>query len=400
MPFKSEAQRRYMHANLPEIAQRWEQEYSTGGVASQGGMKNFLGEQEMVSAPKYWQSSPDHPTTELAYITPAEKDLLVKQDLHGSLNGGVNQGPSGIMSLNGWGSYDDPSDTSRDTGMSGTATSAAETGSRNARDTRDVQAQMNTANLGPGVMPAQAQDYRNAFIAAGGGQRVNPGFFDSRNTVSPAELAAAKAYAPQAYGKTRGGGIMGFLRSGGIFGNLIRGLGQRFGLGKRYNEPTYDMSEFNNYGLGGSQTPTYYNDLDNELMLSPELDKFDANTFDDNVNLNNVASLINTVPDSTYDMAPQKFVSSQTPDNLGGMSTDKYPTPVINEGIMSYPSDLATEFQDMAIQAGAYDTPTEGLYGLNLIELNKLQNLGYNNDQIKEAVDGGYAKDIIKSINI
>jgi hypothetical protein len=32
MPFKSEKQRRYMHANLPEIAQRWEQEYSNGGI--------------------------------------------------------------------------------------------------------------------------------------------------------------------------------------------------------------------------------------------------------------------------------------------------------------------------------------------------------------------------------
>ena len=74
--------------------------------ASQGGVKNYLGRQPMVEAPKYWQSSPDHPTTELAYITPAEKDLLVKQDLHGSLNGGVNRGPSGIMSLNGWGSSD------------------------------------------------------------------------------------------------------------------------------------------------------------------------------------------------------------------------------------------------------------------------------------------------------
>jgi hypothetical protein len=29
MPFKSEAQRRYMHANLPEIAQKWEKEYPT-----------------------------------------------------------------------------------------------------------------------------------------------------------------------------------------------------------------------------------------------------------------------------------------------------------------------------------------------------------------------------------
>lgn len=27
MPFKSEKQRRYMHANHPEIAERWEHEY-------------------------------------------------------------------------------------------------------------------------------------------------------------------------------------------------------------------------------------------------------------------------------------------------------------------------------------------------------------------------------------
>ena len=31
MPFKSEKQRRYMHANLPKIAQRWEKEYEKGG---------------------------------------------------------------------------------------------------------------------------------------------------------------------------------------------------------------------------------------------------------------------------------------------------------------------------------------------------------------------------------
>jgi hypothetical protein len=32
MPFKSEKQRRYMHANLPKIAKRWEREYKNGGV--------------------------------------------------------------------------------------------------------------------------------------------------------------------------------------------------------------------------------------------------------------------------------------------------------------------------------------------------------------------------------
>ncbi len=32
MPFKSEKQRRYLHANHPEIAKRWEKEYSNGGI--------------------------------------------------------------------------------------------------------------------------------------------------------------------------------------------------------------------------------------------------------------------------------------------------------------------------------------------------------------------------------
>ena len=31
MPFKSEKQRRYMHANQPEIAKRWERKYNKGG---------------------------------------------------------------------------------------------------------------------------------------------------------------------------------------------------------------------------------------------------------------------------------------------------------------------------------------------------------------------------------
>jgi hypothetical protein len=44
---------------------------------------------------------------------------------------------------------------------------------------------------------------------------------------------------------------MDFFTGGGFLGNLIRGIGQRFGLGKRFNEPTYDMSRFNKLGLGG-----------------------------------------------------------------------------------------------------------------------------------------------------
>ena len=77
-----------------------------GKVAMQGGVKNYLGKKKTVTVPKDWQSSPDHPTTKLAYITKAEKDLLLKKDLHNSLNGKPNRGPSGVMSLNGWGDSD------------------------------------------------------------------------------------------------------------------------------------------------------------------------------------------------------------------------------------------------------------------------------------------------------
>ena len=110
MPFQSDKQKRWMYANEPEIAREWSDRYgaANGGImdwAAQGGMKNYLGEQEMVNAPKHWQSRPDKPPTELAYITEPEKDLIMQADIHGSLSPNVrgfygpNEGPSGLMSL-------------------------------------------------------------------------------------------------------------------------------------------------------------------------------------------------------------------------------------------------------------------------------------------------------------
>ena len=230
----------------------------------QGGVKNYLGKQQQVKAPLKWKSSPDSPETELAYITEAEKDLLVKQDLHGSLQGGVNRGPSGIMSLDGYGSFDDPSDPGRDTGMSGAATSAAESGGGSGADARELASESQRVtggpSLPPGVVNQNAQDYRNAFINAGGGQRVNPGFFDSRNTVSPQELAFAKIarnnpnnrFGLSAYRKTRGGGLGSFISGGGLLGGIIRNVGRSLGFGKNYNQPTYNMSGYNSLGLGGT----------------------------------------------------------------------------------------------------------------------------------------------------
>jgi len=93
--------------------------------ADQGGMKNYLGKQPMVDAPKYWRSGPDAPPTELAYITDAEKDMIMKANLHGSLSQGPNEGPSGIMSLDSQGDY------TRDRSSSGPQRSG---GSRQERD--------------------------------------------------------------------------------------------------------------------------------------------------------------------------------------------------------------------------------------------------------------------------
>ena len=197
----------------------------------QGGVRNYLGNQKQVKAPLKWQSSPDHPTTELAYITKKEKDLLVKSDLHGSLKGKVNRGPSGIISLNGFGS-NDPGQN-----VGGGDISSAETGGGRS-----------------GMSQKDANDFRAAAINAGAGQRVNPGFFDSRTNLTKAELDLAKAYrndpanifANQAYKNTGQTGLRGFISGGGILGALVRGLGQKFGLGKKAGEATYDMSEFNN----------------------------------------------------------------------------------------------------------------------------------------------------------
>ena len=221
----------------------------------QAGVKNYK-PSEMVTVPKTAKSSPTHPTAHLAYITDKEKKLLIKKNLHGSLKGKPNRGPGGIPSLQGdfggpggFGGFQGGGDYS--SAETGNASGFSGTGGGGGPE------------LPPGVTPKgskEAQDIRSAFIAAGGGQRVNPGFFDSRDTVSPEELARARAFArdrsnlfaKQAMRRTRGGGLMNFLTGGGFTGSILRGLGQRFGLGKRFNEPTYDMSRLSGLPLGGS----------------------------------------------------------------------------------------------------------------------------------------------------
>ena len=221
----------------------------------QDGVNNYIKNSESVTVPKRFKARKNAPATKLTYITDAEAKMLKK-----AKKGTPHKGPKGIPSYD---SFDAEGNFT-----SGAAMSAAETGGgRTERGRADMRA--------AGMSPQQAQDLRSAAIAAGAGQRVNPGFFDSKNVISPTDLRLARAFAKTdpfaktAMRKTRGGGLLGFLTSGGILGNLIRGIGQRFGLGKKYNEPTYDMRQFSDLGLLTDRVnPDYYLDQDNDDLLS------------------------------------------------------------------------------------------------------------------------------------
>jgi hypothetical protein len=128
----------------------------------QGGVKNYLGKQKEVKAPVKWKSSPDHPETELAYITKKEKDLLIKSDLHGSLKGSVNRGPSGIISLNGWGDASD--------GFGGGAPGPGDTGGEGGDSPQD-----NSTSQFGGGSPSTGGDgptARDLAMGAGGKQKT------------------------------------------------------------------------------------------------------------------------------------------------------------------------------------------------------------------------------------
>jgi hypothetical protein len=244
---------------------------------------------KQVTVPTSFQARPNSTPVKLAYITDDEAGILkiLKPDV-------PHDGPMNIPNYNDY----DP-----DRGFtSGTAMSSAETGGKSATDRANISAEFGPKGLAPGVTPNEVRDLRSSYIAAGAGQRVNPGFFDSRDVISPYELKLAKAFNPTAFKANRRGGIMDFFTSGGILGNLVRGLGQRLGLGKTFDQPTYDMSEFSRLGLDGVVPGTY--DFNPDAKINKELTEAELNaysrfgnigtpkTFNRMFNINDIKSLI------------------------------------------------------------------------------------------------------------
>ena len=206
----------------------------------QGGIRNYLGKQKTVSdVPLKWKSGPSHPETELAYITKAEKKLLIKKDLHKSLKDGPNKGPGGIMSLNndGIGDLGGPGNVGPGGGFGDTG----DFGSEKAND----------ANLAAG----------NKSVGYGGGDG------DPRT----------------GGGVTTGGffgGIKDYIKGGGLIGAGIRGI---TGLVNKFTGPkateygNLDIPGYNMLNIAGpvvGPTPTEGGDGGDNQQLYAETNQY------------------------------------------------------------------------------------------------------------------------------
>ena len=197
MPFQSEKQRRYLWANEPEIARDWTDTYGNRIQKNDGGIMHHFqnyaqNDGNNVSVPRSFQARPQSDQVNLAYITPQEQQML--QALK---PGTPHRGP---MEIPNYDSFDAAGGYT-----SGTAMSAAETGSSNQRDRAEVRASNigGPKGLAPGVTSNQAQDLRNSFLNARAMGQRGSGF-----NFNPLSII------------------------GGAFGNVGRGIGFLLGKGK------------------------------------------------------------------------------------------------------------------------------------------------------------------------
>ena len=240
----------------------------------QGGVENYLGKQPQVVVPRKWQSSPDAPPTELAYITKAEKDLILKKDIHGSLSKGPNMGPSGIMSLDSFGDVGGGGAAGGDTEASGGAMEGRGfSGQAPGQSDRDFDRQKANERAALQIAErAQAKalgekERRNIALASYGPLQKFTGrspFFGGANRLGYTNVRPDGSLQP-GFGGRLLGGIASLLTGvpfvGGFIGDAIDK-----GRGIFEARPT-DMSDFNRLGLFGLPPGT----LDQEDKIAQPL---------------------------------------------------------------------------------------------------------------------------------
>jgi len=274
----------------------------------QGGVDNYLGKQPQVVAPRKWQSAPDKPETELAYITKAEKDLILKKNIHGGLERGPNMGPSGIMSLDSFGDVGGAGASGGDTSAGGGANegagfsgkgggeSPADFSARVAKETailqnaENIQARDLGYNARENIVdrtygPLQKYTGRSPFF--GGANR-----FGYTNTRPDGSLQPG-------YGGRFFGGLASLLTGipfvGSYIGNAIdKGKGI---FGRK--DPYADMSAYNQLGLFGEMPEDFEDEKISETSF----------TLNDPNNINNQQGIV----------ATDRFTDSRTNFGLNDM---------------------------------------------------------------------------------
>ena len=176
----------------------------------QGGVRNYLGKTEEVKAPKYWKSSKDSPSTELAYITEAEKGLLIDANLHGSLKDGKpNVGASGLLSYDGWG---DVSNGVSDTSASNAGAEGGQ-GSGSSGNTGYQGGNNNYTTPDPQLPPGVIDKGNNT----GDGEDIDSIYTDDSFNVTPEPVE--KNF---------------FVKGGGIIGSVIKSIGGKLNPENKY----------------------------------------------------------------------------------------------------------------------------------------------------------------------
>ena len=248
----------------------------------QGGVDNYLGKQPQVQAPRKWQSAPDKPATELAYITEAEKDLILKANIHGGLEDGPNIGPSGIMSLDSFGDIGGAGASGGDTSASGGAMDGRGFSGRNTNTTSEREFDRQKANQRAALQIAerkQARDLKQKERANIATRTYGPlqkytgergclgNLFRGANKYGYTDTYTSgpnEGEVKPGYGGRILGGILGLLTgipfAGSIIGNQI----------DKFKPKPKDMSEFNKLGLGGIKPGTL--DFDPNAKINQTID--------------------------------------------------------------------------------------------------------------------------------
>jgi len=285
--------------------------YKNKKAVIQGGVDNYLGKQPQVVAPRKWQSGPDKPATELAYITQAEKDLILKKNIHGGLERGPNMGPSGIMSLDSFGDVGGAGASGGDTSAGGGANEGAGfSGQGPNQSDRDFDRQKANQRAALQIAErAQAKDlgYKeraNIANATYGPLQKYTGrsrLFGGANKYGYTDTLPDGSLKP-GYGGRIFGGLMSLLTGIPFVGGAI---GSAYDHGKGMfgrKDPYADMSAYNRLGLFGIPEGTLDEDEDEKISET-------SFTVDDLYNINNQKGIV----------ATDRFTDSRTNFGLNDM---------------------------------------------------------------------------------